>query len=120
MILIVYLFVRAHEPYARVIVVALCSIAVIPLTIKLYEEPVVNISVVLRITVDSHVRNAGCIKKHLAACIVNVAVTAVSCKSSVSGSFIIRRSGEKSEPQIVVNPVEDCSCSLNIVSSYET
>ena len=67
MILIVDLFIRAHEPYAWVIVVTFCSIAVIPLTVKLYEKPVVNVSVVLRITFNSHVRDACSIKKHLAA-----------------------------------------------------
>ena len=67
MILIVDLIIRAHKPYARMIVVTFCSIAVIPLTIKLYKEPIVNISVVLGITVDSHVRDACSIKKHLAA-----------------------------------------------------
>ena len=57
MISVIDLIIRAHEPYARVIVVTFCSVAVIPLTVKLYEEPVVNIAVVLRITVDSHVRD---------------------------------------------------------------
>ena len=90
MISVIDLIIRAHEPYARVIVVTFGSIAVIPLTIKLYEEPVVNIAVVLRITVDSHIRDTGSIKKHLAACIVNIAVTAVSGESSVCGIFVIR------------------------------
>ena len=90
MISVVDLFIRAHEPYARVIVVTFCSVAVIPFTVKLYEKPEVNIAVILGITVDSHVGNTCSIKKHLAACIVNIAVTAVSGKSSVSGSFVIR------------------------------
>ena len=67
MILIVDLGIRTHEPYARMIVITFCSIAVIPLTVKLNEEPVVNVSVVLRITVNSHVGNTCSIEKHLAA-----------------------------------------------------
>ena len=90
MISVVDLIIRAHEPYARVIVVTFGCVAVIPLTVKLYEEPVVNVSVVLRITVDSHIGNACFIKKHLAACIVNIAVSAVSGESPVCGIFVIR------------------------------
>ena len=47
-IFVVDLFIRAHEPDARVIAVTFGSIAVIPLTIELNEEPVVNVAVISR------------------------------------------------------------------------
>ena len=66
------------------IVITFCSVAMIPLTVELYEEPVVNVSVILRITVDSHVGDTSSIKKHLAACIINIAVTRTSGETPVS------------------------------------
>ena len=67
MISVVDLIVRAHEPDARMVVVTFGSIAVIPFAVKLNEEPVVNVAVISRITVDSHVLDACDIKEHLAA-----------------------------------------------------
>lgn len=88
MISVVDLIVRAHEPDARMVVVTFGSIAVIPFAVKLNEEPVVNVAVISRITVDSHVLDSCDIKEHLAACEVNEAVSVVSCESSVSGTLI--------------------------------
>ena len=88
MISVVDLIVSAHEPDARVVVVTFGSIAVIPFTVELYEEPVVNVAVISRITVDSHVLDTCDIEEHLAACVVNVAVTVMSCESSVCGVLI--------------------------------
>ena len=67
MILVIDLFISAHEPYTRMIVVTLRGIAVIPFTVKLDKKPEMDVSVTCRITVDSHVRDACRIKKHLAA-----------------------------------------------------
>ena len=120
MIFVVDLCIRAHEPDAGMIIVTFCCIAVIPLAVELYEEPVMDLAVTLRITVDSHILDSGNVQKHLAAGIVNIAVTAALCESSVCGVFIVPGSGKKSEPQIVMNPVEDGSCSLNIVLSVKT
>ena len=75
MILIVDLFIRAHEPYARVIVVTFCSIAVIPLTVELYEIPVVAVGVD-RESLDHHVRNACAVEEHFRAGKIYVTVTA--------------------------------------------
>ena len=120
MVPVIDLIIRAHKPYARVIVISFSRVTVIPLTVKLYQKPIVDISVISRITVYSHVRNACLIEKHFAARIIYIAVAAALGESSVCGIFIVGSSGKKSEPQIVVNPVEDCSCSLNIVASDET
>ena len=76
------------------VVVTFCSIAVIPFAVKLYEEPVVNVAVISRITVYSHVLDSCDIKEHLAACVINVAVSVVFCKSSVSGTLICTCSAE--------------------------
>ena len=67
MISVVYLCIGAHEPDAGVIAVTFCSIAVIPLTIELYQEPEMNLAVKLRVTVNTHVLNACEVQKHLAA-----------------------------------------------------
>ena len=88
MVLIVDLSIGTHEPDAGVIVISFGSIAVIPLAVKFYQKPVVNVAVISRITVDSHVLDACDIKEHLAACVVNVAVSVVSCESSVSSTLI--------------------------------
>ena len=88
MISVVDLIVCTHEPDARMVVVTFGSIAVIPFTVELYEEPVVNVAVISRITVYSHVLDACNIKEHLAACVVNIAVTVMSCESSVCGVLI--------------------------------
>ena len=90
MVLIVDLIIGAHEPHTGVIAVSFGSVTVIPLTVKLYQKPIVNVSVISRVTVNSHVRDACFIKEHLAACVVNIAVTAVLCESSVCGMLIIR------------------------------
>ncbi len=116
MILVVDLIIRAHEPDAGVIAVSFCSVTVIPLTVEFYQKPIVDVAVISRITVNSHVGDACLIEEHLAACVINIAVTAVLCESSVCGILIVRSAGEESKPQCVVNPVEDSSCSLNIAA----
>ena len=90
MILIIDLSISAHEPDAGVIVITFGSIAVIPLAVKFYQKPVVNVAVISGITVDSHALDSCSIKEHLAACIVNVAVTVVLCESSVCSILKIR------------------------------
>ena len=120
MILVIDLIVGAHEPYTGVIAVSFCCVTVIPLTVEFNQKPIVDISVISRITVNSHVRDSSLIEEHLAACVVNVAVTASFCKSSVCGMLVIRCSGQESEPQIIVYPVEDRSGCLNIAASSES
>ena len=72
MVLVIDLLVRAHEIDSSS-VLENSSVAVIPLAVKLYEIPVM-VGTCNRISLDHHVRNAREVKKHLAACIVNVAV----------------------------------------------
>ena len=67
MISVVDLLVGTHEPDARMVVVTFGSIAVIPFAVELNEEPVVNVSVISGITVNSHVLDTCHIKEHLAA-----------------------------------------------------
>ena len=67
MISVIDLRIRAHEPYARMVIVTFCGIAVVPLTIELYEEPEMNLSVELRITVNPHILNSCNVQQHLAA-----------------------------------------------------
>ena len=117
MISVIDLIVCAHEPDARMVVVTFGSIAVIPFAVELNEEPVVNVAVISRITVYSHVLDACDIKEHLAACVVNVAVTASSGKSSVSCSLIGKPSSDMRVIDIAVNPVEDSSCRLDLAAS---
>ena len=117
MIFVVDLCIRAHEPDAGMIIVTFCCVAVVPLAVELYEEPVMDLAVTLRITVNSHILDSGNVQKHLAAGKVNIAVTTVLSESSVCGVFIVPGSGKKSEPQIVMNPVEDSSCRLDLAAS---
>ena len=114
MVLVIYLIISTHEPDARMIVVTFCCVAVIPLPVQLYKEPEVDIAVTGRRTVDPHVRNACSIQEHLAACIVNIAVTVMQRESSVSRVLIIRCSRKEPEPECVVDPVEYRSCGLDI------
>ena len=62
MITVIDLFISAHKPNTRVIAVTFSSVAVIPLSIKLYEKPIVNISVIFGITVHSHILDTAFIK----------------------------------------------------------
>ena len=78
MVSVVDLLVSTHEPDAGMVVVTFSSIAVVPFSVELNEQPIVNIAVISRITVNSHVLDSGHIKKHLAAGIVNIAVTVMS------------------------------------------
>ena len=120
MVSVIDLSIRAHKPYAGVIVISFSCVTVIPLTVKLYQKPEVNIAVISRVTVHSHVRDSRFIEEHLAACIINITVTAALSESSVCGMLIIRSAGQESEPQIVVYPVKDCPCSLYVAASAET
>lgn len=119
MISVVDLGIGAHEPDAGVIAVSFCSIAVIPLAVKLYQKPEVDLAVKLRVTVNTHVLDSCDVQKHFAAGIVNIAVTAVLRKSSVCRMFIIARTPEESEGKVIVNPVEDRSCGLYFVISVK-
>ena len=67
MISVIDLGIGAHEPNARMVAVAFSSIAVIPLTVELYQKPEVDLAVKLGVTVNTHILNAGDIEKHLAA-----------------------------------------------------
>lgn len=67
MIFVIDLRIGAHEPDARMIVVALCGIAVIPLAVELYEKPEMDLAVTLGVTVNSHILDPGNVQKHLAA-----------------------------------------------------
>ena len=67
MVSVVDLGIRAHEPDTRMIVVTFCSITVIPLAVKLYQKPEVDLAVKLRITVNTHVLDPRDVQKHLAA-----------------------------------------------------
>ena len=116
MISVVDLVISTHEPDARMIAVTLGGITVIPLTVKFYEQPIVDITVISRIAVYSHILDSRAIQEHLAASIVNITVTVMLRKSSVSGILKIAFSAEQTEPQCIVNPVEDRSCSLNFTS----
>ena len=64
---VVDLGIGAHKPNARMVAVAFSSIAVIPLTVELYQKPEVDLAVKLGITVNTHILNAGDVKEHLAA-----------------------------------------------------
>ena len=119
MISVVDLGIGAHEPNARMVAVAFSSIAVIPLTIELYQKPEVDFTVKFGITVNTHILDACDIKKHLAAGIVNIAVTAVPCKSSVCGMFVVTRAPKESERQGVVDPVENGSGGLDFIISVK-
>ena len=67
MVSVIYFCVCTHEPDTGVIAVTFCGIAVIPFAVKINKEPEMDISVICRITVYSHVRDAGAVEKHLAA-----------------------------------------------------
>ena len=67
MIFVVDLCIRAHEPDSGMIIVTLCCVAVVPLAVELYEEPEMNLSVELRITVNPHILNSCNVQQHLAA-----------------------------------------------------
>ena len=88
MISVVDLRISAHEPDTGMVVITFRGIAVIPFAVELDEKPVVNVAVISRITVNSHVFDACKIQEHLAACVINVAVTVMSGKSSVSSTLI--------------------------------
>lgn len=97
MVSVIDLCISAHEPDAGMIAVTFCSIAVIPFAVKLYEKPEMDLTVELRITVNTHVFNSCDVQKHLAAGIVNIAVTALLRKASVCCMFVITRTPEESE-----------------------
>ena len=88
MISVVDLLVGTHEPDARMVVVTFGCITVVPFAVELNEQPIVNIAVISRITVDSHVLDSRHVKEHLAACVVNITVTVMSCEASVSSVLI--------------------------------
>ena len=48
MISVVDLSIGAHEPDARMIVITLCGIAVIPLAVELYKKPEMDLAIKLR------------------------------------------------------------------------
>ena len=79
MVLVVDLLVSAHEVDCSS-VSENSRVAVIPLTVKLNKIPVMVASC-NGISLDHHVGYAGLIEQHLAACIVDIAVTASSGKS---------------------------------------
>ena len=88
MVSVVDLLISTHEPDARMVVVTFGSIAVVPFAVELNEQPVVNVAVISRITVNSHILDSCHIKEHLAAGIVNIAVTVMSCETSVCSILI--------------------------------
>ena len=120
MISVIDLGIRAHEPYARVVLVTFCGVTVIPLAVELYEEPEMDLAVELRITVDPHILDTGNVQQHLAAGIINVAVTAVLREASVCGMFIVPCTRKEPEPKVVMYPVEDIPCGCNIILAPET
>ena len=67
------LVISAHEIHARMIPEYRC-IAVIPLTVELYEIPVVAVGV-NRESLDHHVRNACAVEEHFRAGEIYVTVT---------------------------------------------
>ena len=115
MVSVIYLLVRAHE-IDRAAVLKYRSVAVIPLAVKFDEIPIV-IAPCYGISLDHHVGDSCLIKEHLAACVVNIAVTASSGKSSVSCSLIGKSSSDMRVIDIAVNPVEDSSCRLDLAAS---
>ena len=67
MVSVIDLCISAHKPDAGMIAVTLCSITVIPLAIKLYKKPEMDLTVEPRITVNTHVLNTCEIQEYLAA-----------------------------------------------------
>lgn len=118
MILVVDLSICTHKIYGATMLEN-SGIAVIPLTIELNKIPVVVVRCNRR-PFDHHVRNAGHIKKHLAAGIINIAVSGSSRKSSVCSLCIRKSSSYMNIRDVAVNPVKDISCSLNIILSPES
>ena len=82
MVFVIDLGIRAHEVNASSVSETRC-VTVIPLAVEFNEIPVVVASV-NRISLDHHVRDSCLVKKHLAACIINIAVTRTSGETPVS------------------------------------
>ena len=89
----------------------------IPLAVELNEIPVVVASG-YRISLDHHVRDSGKIEQHLAAGIINVAVSGTSGETSVSSLCVAQASAIRIV-NVVVYPVEDRSGSLYVIASPE-
>ena len=88
-------------------------IAVVPLSVKLDEIPVMSVGIHGE-SFDHHVGNAGAVEKHLGASEIHVAVAASSRKAPVRGFLVSHVIAHRLVRDVRMHPLEDGTCGLDI------